>query len=95
MSNPEWGRKHLCQQCGSRFYDMGNSPPTCPKCGGEVAGPGAARTARGRAAAESRAARPADDTVEAPAAGIDSGIDEPLEDDIGIDDSGDEDDLPA
>ncbi len=34
MVKPEWGAKHGCPKCGTRFYDLGNSDPiTCIECG--------------------------------------------------------------
>ncbi len=33
MAKPEWGVKRLCQSCATKFYDLGRSPITCPKCG--------------------------------------------------------------
>ena len=33
MTKPQWGTKHLCQNCDARFYDMKKVPPVCPKCG--------------------------------------------------------------
>lgn len=36
MSKPEWGAKHLCQSCGTKFYDLQRSPVTCPSCSAEV-----------------------------------------------------------
>lgn len=33
MARPELGSKHLCQTCGTRFFDLNRSPITCPKCG--------------------------------------------------------------
>jgi uncharacterized protein (TIGR02300 family) len=33
MTNPKWGNKHTCAECGAAFYDMQRSPITCPKCG--------------------------------------------------------------
>jgi uncharacterized protein (TIGR02300 family) len=32
MSKPEWGIKRICQNCTTRFYDMGRHPIVCPKC---------------------------------------------------------------
>jgi uncharacterized protein (TIGR02300 family) len=29
----ELGTKRQCQECGSRFYDLGRDPVVCPKCG--------------------------------------------------------------
>ncbi|GGB94215.1 hypothetical protein GCM10011494_10820 [Novosphingobium endophyticum] len=34
MAKPEWGAKHGCPKCGTRFYDLGkDSPVTCIECG--------------------------------------------------------------
>lgn len=27
------GAKHVCESCGTKFYDMGKEDPICPKCG--------------------------------------------------------------
>ena len=32
MSKQELGTKRLCAHCGTRFYDLHQSPITCPKC---------------------------------------------------------------
>lgn len=36
MSNATLGNKHICNKCGTKFYDMLKSPAKCPKCGTEV-----------------------------------------------------------
>lgn len=33
MAKDEWGVKRLCPHCGSKFYDLGRDPMTCPECG--------------------------------------------------------------
>jgi uncharacterized protein (TIGR02300 family) len=33
MTKPELGTKRLCASCGAKFYDLLQSPITCPKCG--------------------------------------------------------------
>ncbi|WP_334183585.1 TIGR02300 family protein [Novosphingobium sp.] len=34
MAKPEWGAKHGCPKCGTRFYDLGKDDPvTCIECG--------------------------------------------------------------
>lgn len=33
QEHPEWGSKHVCSECETRFYDLMRAPPTCPKCG--------------------------------------------------------------
>ncbi len=36
MAKPEWGQKHRCDSCGTRFYDLTREPAACPKCGAVV-----------------------------------------------------------
>ncbi len=34
MAKPEWGTKHGCPKCGTRFYDLGKDDPVaCIDCG--------------------------------------------------------------
>ena len=34
MAKPEWGAKHGCPKCGTRFYDLGKDDPVaCIECG--------------------------------------------------------------
>jgi uncharacterized protein (TIGR02300 family) len=36
VAKPEWGTKHQCPKCGTRFYDLGNDDPVhCINCGHE------------------------------------------------------------
>ena len=36
MVKPEWGAKHTCPKCGTRFYDLGKDDPVaCIECGNE------------------------------------------------------------
>ncbi len=35
MAKPELGLKRSCVACGTRFYDLGQTPAVCPKCGTE------------------------------------------------------------
>lgn len=35
MVKPEWGTRRICYKCATRFYDLLNEPPTCPKCGAD------------------------------------------------------------
>ena len=32
MVNIKFGQKHHCWACGTRFYDLNQTPATCPKC---------------------------------------------------------------
>ena len=36
MAKREWGAKHICADCGVKFYDLHRRPITCPKCGSLV-----------------------------------------------------------
>ena len=33
MTKPELGTKRSCAHCGAKFYDLNQSPITCPRCG--------------------------------------------------------------
>jgi hypothetical protein len=33
MKRKKLGDKHVCFQCGCRFYDLNRPQPLCPKCG--------------------------------------------------------------
>jgi uncharacterized protein (TIGR02300 family) len=33
VAKPELGAKHVCPNCGAKYYDLNRSPITCPKCG--------------------------------------------------------------
>jgi len=35
MKKKKLGAKHICTQCGCKFYDLGKSRPACPQCGVE------------------------------------------------------------
>ena len=35
MDKAELGNKRLCNSCGTKFYDLKNEVPICPKCGAE------------------------------------------------------------
>lgn len=36
MVKAEWGTKHSCPKCGTRFYDLGKEDPVhCIECGNE------------------------------------------------------------
>jgi uncharacterized protein (TIGR02300 family) len=32
VAKPELGTKRLCGSCAAKFYDLGKTPITCPKC---------------------------------------------------------------
>ncbi len=61
MAKPEWGKKHLCPSCGTKFYDLRRSPIVCPSCGTKVepeSPAGGSRRKRGGKAAAAAAAAP-------------------------------------
>lgn len=33
MPELKLGSKYECQNCGTKFYDLGKTDPVCPKCG--------------------------------------------------------------
>lgn len=48
MANPEWGTKRICQNCGTKFYDLRREPILCPKCHAEYDPEALLKTRRGR-----------------------------------------------
>jgi uncharacterized protein (TIGR02300 family) len=64
VANPEWGTKRICQNCGTKFYDMLREPIRCPKCQTEFDPEAFLKTRRSRAVAV------ADKEVEAPHAAV-------------------------
>lgn len=56
MVKAAWGTKRTCQSCGARFYDLNNSPITCPKCHHAHDPEDFVKTRRSRAAANAAAA---------------------------------------
>ena len=32
---PDLGKKYTCYSCHTKFYDLGNPVPACPKCGAD------------------------------------------------------------
>ncbi len=37
LSNIERGAKHTCPLCGTKFYDLQQQPPSCPRCRADTA----------------------------------------------------------
>ena len=54
MATTDLGEKHICPECGSRFYDLGKHPPVCPKCKTVIEG--TAEPAKAKRAAPAKAA---------------------------------------
>ena len=63
MAKPELGTKRQCQNCGTKFFDLGRDPIVCPKCGSVFQALPLARAARAAPAARD------DGEVEADTAG--------------------------
>jgi len=36
MTASQRGSKHVCSECGCKYYDLGKKGATCPKCGGQA-----------------------------------------------------------
>ena len=49
MAKPQWGIKHICHSCGTRFYDLLREPIVCPNCGAEFDPEALLKTRRSRA----------------------------------------------
>jgi len=32
VAKPNLGTKQICPNCETRYFDLGQTPPTCPKC---------------------------------------------------------------
>ena len=39
MPKISWGRKIVCSNCGTKFYDLNRKPAICPNCGTEYMEP--------------------------------------------------------
>ena len=52
---PEWGSKHVCQSCGTKYYDLQKSPIVCPKCGAEFDPDALLKSRKGRSLSASKA----------------------------------------
>ena len=36
MNKEKLGNKHICSNCGTKFFDLKKEVPTCPNCGTEI-----------------------------------------------------------
>lgn len=78
MANSELGSKHLCTECGAKFYDLGRLPPTCPKCETVVVATAKPRPSRARPSRAAKKPVPVEaKAVAADTAGKDKGDDKP------------------
>jgi uncharacterized protein (TIGR02300 family) len=46
MEATERGRRHICPECTTRYYDLNRSSVACPKCGATSPAPKLVRAAR-------------------------------------------------
>ena len=87
MTKHDLGLKHLCTNCGAKFYDLTRRPPTCPKCETVVEPIERPRTTRAAARAKPKPAKlkpVADDETKAlPEAGDAADADASDDDDAG------------
>ena len=54
----EWGTKHICHSCGTRYYDMQRDPIVCPKCNTAFDPEAFLKSRRSRSAALEEVAEP-------------------------------------
>jgi uncharacterized protein (TIGR02300 family) len=54
VAKPQWGSKHICHSCGTRFYDLLRDPIVCPNCGAEFDPEALLKTRRSRAVTSER-----------------------------------------
>ena len=58
MPKPEWGAKHICHSCGTRYYDLQRDPIVCPKCNTQFDPEAFLKSRRTRSAAVEEVAPP-------------------------------------
>lgn len=46
MNASEFGLKHVCESCATKFYDLKRANPVCPKCGSKPLASKAPKVAR-------------------------------------------------
>ncbi|MCY3879989.1 MAG: FYDLN acid domain-containing protein [Rhodobacteraceae bacterium] len=93
MAKPDWGKKHVCEECGTRFYDLMRDPAECPACGLaiKVESPeAAAHDPDGDSQSPPTGVADADDDVgvieeDDPAGDLDDVLDESDEDSVSLD----------
>ncbi len=69
MANPKWGVKRICRSCAAKFYDLGRSRITCPKCGARFDPEALLKSRRNRPAAAPKPATAATIPVAPPESG--------------------------
>lgn len=82
MAKSTKGEKHICQNCETRFFDLGKVPPVCPKCGTVVE----AQKGKTKAKAAVEPPAPKTEEIELPDAIEAEDIDIEVDDDLESDD---------
>ena len=103
MAKEEWGKKRLCLNCSARFYDLKKTPILCPKCETvfEPESPikskrwQASANAAEKAAAETKAAEPAENLEDIEVASTDDDDDDESNDTLLADDDTEDDDVSS
>jgi uncharacterized protein (TIGR02300 family) len=87
------GLKHMCRECGAKYYDMARSPASCPACGAVLQPAEKQRSRRPATAEVKKVATPAV-VEESQEGGLDEDLEldtEDLEEDVEEDADGDDD----
>ena len=87
MAKPNLGDKQICPNCETRFFDLGKTPPTCPKCSTVLEGQ------KGKAKAKAVVEPEPVEEEAAPSVEDDLDIDIDLDVDDALDDDDEDDDL--
>ena len=84
MAKPEWGSKHTCPKCGTKFYDLRRTAYQCPRCATEIEGDGEEKARASRSPPEAAAkAEPGHAAAHAEAGEKDADAESP-DDDEGV-----------
>ncbi|MEE2956016.1 MAG: TIGR02300 family protein [Pseudomonadota bacterium] len=65
MAKAAWGEKRICEDCGTKFYDLRKDPIICPKCGSEFTKPSLVISSRTKTADAKKSVAPEVQNVEA------------------------------
>ena len=65
MAKAAWGEKRICEDCGTKFYDLRKDPIICPKCGSEFTKPSLVTSSRTKTADAKKSVAPEVQNVEA------------------------------
>jgi uncharacterized protein (TIGR02300 family) len=93
VAKPQLGAKRQCQSCATKFYDLNKDPIVCPKCGTVFQVAALSRAAARVEEDESDIEKESADTVSLEEVEAEESAAETIdvEDDVEIDDAGDDD----